>query len=67
MTTPERFRSYASDLLAMAATARGNGDDDYADELTAKANEFLGWAEQAERPTAAVPPPSRPAPPHTKK
>ena len=33
----------------MAAKARGEGDDNYADELTAKANELLDWANRGER------------------
>jgi hypothetical protein len=52
MTTPEEFRRYATELLAMAAKAREDGDDDYADRLTAQANELLGWANKDEQSAA---------------
>ena len=52
MTTPERLRSYASELFAMATTAREAGDDDYADRLIAEANELLQWANKGEEPPA---------------
>jgi len=52
MTTPEEFRRYAAELLEMAAKARADGDDDYADRLTAQANELLGWASKDERPAS---------------
>ena len=42
----------------MAAKARGEGDDNYADELTAKANELLDWANNGGQPAAAGPPKS---------
>ena len=56
MTTPEEFRRYAAELLEMAAKARAEGDDNYADELTAKANELLDWANKGELPASAPSP-----------
>jgi len=56
MTTPEEFRRYATELLEMAAKAREQGDNDYADRLTAQANELLGWANQGEQPAATEAP-----------
>jgi hypothetical protein len=55
MTTPEEFRRYASELLAMAVKAREDGDDAYADRLVARANEFLDWANKGELPPASEP------------
>jgi hypothetical protein len=52
MTTSEEFRRYAAELLEMAAKARAEGDDNYADELTAKANELLDWANKGEQPVS---------------
>jgi len=56
MTTPDEFRRYAAELLEMAAKAREQGDDDYADRLTAQANELLGWANKGEQPAATESP-----------
>jgi hypothetical protein len=56
MTTPEEFRRYAAELLEMAAKAREQGDDDYADRLTAQANELLDWANKGELPASAQSP-----------
>jgi|HubBroStandDraft_4_1064222.scaffolds.fasta_scaffold118380_1 hypothetical protein len=62
MTTPDEFRSYASQLLAMAAKAREDGDDNYADRLTGRANELLDWANKDEQPAAMRPPTAMPKP-----
>jgi hypothetical protein len=59
MTTPERLREYATQLLAMAIKAREDGDEAYADELTAKATELLDQAAVSDDVTAQPPMPQK--------
>ena len=60
MTTPDRLRDYATQLLAMAIKAREDGDEAYADELTAKASELLDQAAMSDDVTAQPPMPPKP-------